>query len=129
LTPRGLLGAWIARDGLAIIGHVVLAAVDGADDPQFVRATKRPAEELAEVKRLFVAPASRRQGIARALLDTAVREARSRALHPVLETVADGQAALRCYEKYGWRLIGTGLAVWQRANGERPLVHQYELRD
>ncbi len=63
LTPDGIACAWVATTAaVPVAGHLVL---------------RRPDADLAggpaaEVSRLFVAPAARRQGVARALLDQAI---------------------------------------------------------
>ncbi|HMD01355.1 MAG TPA: GNAT family N-acetyltransferase, partial [Candidatus Baltobacteraceae bacterium] len=127
ITPHGFLLAWIALSEGSIVGHLALASVDEAVDPEFVRASGVPAAQLVEVRRLFVDPSQRRAGIAGRLLEVAAQYASARALHPVLETTADNSVAMRCYERNGWRRIGSKAATWRRASGEQPLLHQYEL--
>jgi ribosomal-protein-alanine N-acetyltransferase len=127
LTPNGILQAWIALRGSSIVGHVVAGAVDDREDPHLAISSHRRPSEMAEVKRLFVAPAARGTGIVELLLDTSTSYARARALHPVLEVAADHAAAIRCYERTGWRRTGSHNATWQRASGARPLLHQYEF--
>ena len=73
-------------------------------------------------------PAARGAGVALTLLELAARYAFSLELHPVLETTADREPAIRFYERNGWRRIGTSIALWTRVSGERPTLHQYEPR-
>ncbi|MGP6192096.1 MAG: GNAT family N-acetyltransferase [Vulcanimicrobiaceae bacterium] len=127
LTPGGFLRGWVASRGSTLVGHIAVATVDGEGDPQFALASGRASSQLGEIKRLFVDPAARGAGIARALLNAAVRDVSSRGLHAVLETRADGSVAIRLYERAGWRRIGSSLAAWHGADGERPLLHQFEL--
>ncbi len=126
LTPDGFLDAWVALCETRLLGHVALGTVDETADPQFTGSAGRAAPELAEVKRLFVHPQTRRAGVARQLLEAAVHGARARTLWPVLEVTADRRGAVQCYERNGWRRIGSSIANWQRADGERPLLYQYE---
>jgi GNAT superfamily N-acetyltransferase len=126
LTPRGLIAAWLASSGPVAIGHMALGTIDPQTDPHIAEAAGRRADELAEIKRLFVIPSARGAGVAAALLDAAARYAIALGLHPVLEATADRDAAIRLYERHGWRRIGTSVATWARASGERPILHQYE---
>jgi [ribosomal protein S18]-alanine N-acetyltransferase len=127
LTPGGVLHAWVALRGATVVGHVALGTVDQEAEPQLAMAAGRPASHLAELKRLFVRPADRGAGVADALLAAGLRYAKNHALHPILEVTADRVPAIRYYERTGWRRIGTSVATWQRASGEHPILHQYEL--
>lgn len=124
LTPRELYGCWVAEAD-ALIGHFSLTPVDGTGEPALLEATGRSTAGLGRVGRLFVHPAGRGRGTARALLDTVVREAGVRGLHPVLDVVTDAHGAIRLYENAGWRRVHTGEAPWTNAVGERPSVHFY----
>lgn len=94
LTPRGILGAWVAIVDSRIIGHVAVGRVfDDEDDCYLVQCSGLSVDEIAEVKRLFVEPSARGMGAATQLLAKAVEYLRA-----------------------------------QRVSGERPLLHQYELR-
>ncbi|MFI6316515.1 GNAT family N-acetyltransferase [Nonomuraea sp. NPDC050556] len=103
LTPDGLAGAWIAVEGETVLGHVALT-----------RATK--------VSRLFVTPAARGRGVAVRLLDS-VRAAARGPLE--LEVSSEGAAAIRLYERSGWRRVASTRATWLNAAGEPALLHHY----
>lgn len=124
LTPEGLLHAWVARIGSSVVGHIAIGEVDPLESPHFVAADARESKSV-EVKRLFVVPSARGLGIANALLATAVTYIRAKRHRPVLEVTADRKAAIRLYERAGWKRIGTAPAGWLRASGERPVVHHY----
>ncbi|MGV9306663.1 GNAT family N-acetyltransferase [Nonomuraea sp. NPDC003727] len=103
LTPERLLRAWIAVEAEAVLGHVALS-------------------RDMEVTRLFVAPTARGRGVAAQLLDfvrTAVRAPLT------LQVSSEGTAAIRFYERSGWRRVGSTRAAWLNAAGEPALLHHY----
>jgi GNAT superfamily N-acetyltransferase len=107
LSPRAMLGAWVAGDGGRVLGHVALRAVRATDGgaPAWSGATGLPAEGHASVSRLFVSPGSRGAGLGRSLLDTARAESAGRGLHPALSVVETDADAVRLYERNGWRRV------------------------
>lgn len=103
LTPEGTMRAWVAAEAETVLGHVALT------------------REM-EITRLFVTPAARRRGVAARLLDT-VRAAVRGPLK--LEVSAEGEAAIRFYERSGWRRVGSSRAAWRNAAGKPALLHHY----
>ena len=74
--------------------------------------------EEAEILTFGVAPARRRQGIARALLDGLFARARALgAQRVVLEVAADNGAALSLYEATGFRTVGMRRGYYYRPRG------------
>ena len=76
------------------------------DEPAGCGGIKRLSDEAAELKRLYVAPAVRNQGVARCLiagLEDAAREAGYRVLR--LDTGANQPAALELFRSVGYREI------------------------
>ncbi|MER7418509.1 GNAT family N-acetyltransferase [Micromonospora peucetia] len=91
--------------------------------------TSRPA---AEVSRLFVVPAYRRQAVGRSLLAQAREWAGSRGLDLILEVVDDGRSgAVATYEATGWQLGHLSQADWTGPDGEpvRLRHHRYPAAD
>jgi ribosomal protein S18 acetylase RimI-like enzyme len=116
LTPPGTLESWIAAtDGMSIAGHMILRQLPA--DPTGKRA--------AEVSRLFVSPAARRQGIALALLEKAMNWAAANKMDLMLEVTDHLRAAIALYERIGFRLIATKRADWTTPDGQPVTVHQY----
>ena len=107
-----------AADG-AVVGHVAL----GRDDDIVGTAT---IPSLA-IMRLFVAPAARGRGVGAALLAAAVDFVRANASRPVLTVADSGGAAIRLYERAGWRRIGERRADWAEPDGRHPMVYDYVL--
>ncbi|WP_055532882.1 GNAT family N-acetyltransferase [Streptomyces graminilatus] len=120
LTPGSLLAVWVAEEegdesgnedgredgsedgGEGIIGHVVLSGSDAGN----AAAALWSDGPTAVINRLYVDPAARGRGVGAALMERAVAEARSRALHPVLDVASTATAAATLYERLGWTLLG-----------------------
>jgi GNAT superfamily N-acetyltransferase len=149
LTPSGILRAWIAASGeLPVAGHVILreaaagapagpaeagpaSAGPGPARPVVARpVVARPvaAGPVAEVSRLFVVPAARRQGVARMLLQEAADWAAASGLDLVLEVTDHLRAARALYEQTGFRLVSTAQADWTTPDGQPVTLHHYVRR-
>ena len=102
------LEAWVAEQGQQIVGHAALHASSWPGVMKLVYdSTGLGAGQLAVVARLFVSPSARHRGVGHALLDAATAEAWKLGRRPILDVVTTLSAALRLYEKAGWRRIGT----------------------
>jgi GNAT superfamily N-acetyltransferase len=125
LAQPTLLAAWVAELDGRIAGHVGLSRSTPDDIAPALwgrRAGVGPAA-TAVVNRLFVAPPARGHGIGALLMAAAVREARERRLHPVLDVVSSDAAAAALYERMGWQRLAT---VEQRWGPEQTVtVHAY----
>jgi ribosomal protein S18 acetylase RimI-like enzyme len=113
LQPSRTLQAWVAvTDDMPVAGHVLLR--------------RSPADERsAEVSRLFVAPAARRQAIASALLEAAMRSAAANDLDLFLEVADHLRAARALYQRDGFRLVTTAQADWTTPDGRPVTLHRY----
>lgn len=121
LTPEDMLGAWIAADGPAVLGHVTLTRAGAA----IAEAVGLPAGELALVARLYVALEARRGGLASDLLACAAKAAAEAGLQAVLEVDAAAAGAVALYERAGWRFVGSGDGGWLAADGLPARVRFY----
>jgi ribosomal protein S18 acetylase RimI-like enzyme len=116
LTPPETVGAWVAASNeVPVMGHVVLRQlpVDSAG------------QAAAEVSRLFVAPAARRQGVAQALLDQAKHWATANHQDLVLEVTDNLQAAQKLYEQANFRHSATNQADWTTPAGHPVTLYKY----
>lgn len=126
LAPPGALDAWVALCDGEIVGHVML--VDGGKveyAAELAEAAGVPVTGLAGVSRLFVTPATRRTGVAAALLERVEDTPARRGRRLVLDVVDDGGPAVRLYERLGWTRVAEGEATWTTPNGTRPHTAAY----
>jgi len=100
---------------------VSVGRVGGERTDPFVSATGRPADDLAIVSVLFVAPAVQRAGVGGRLLDTAVGWARDLGRLPVLDVVQSHARAVEFYRRRGWQAIGDLRPAWL-PDDEEPLL-------
>ncbi|AZM54213.1 GNAT family N-acetyltransferase [Streptomyces sp. WAC 01529] len=125
LSGAATLGAWVAEVDGRIVGHVGLAR-SGAGDVAPGLWSERAGvgvEAAAVVSRLFVAPDARGHGIGALLMGRAVREARARGLHPVLDVVSSDASAAALYERLGWQLLAVVEQEW--GPGQRVELRSY----
>jgi ribosomal protein S18 acetylase RimI-like enzyme len=112
LRPSRTLRAWVAAtDDIPVAGHVIL---------------RQPPAGIssAEVSRLFVVPAARRQGVAAALLETAMGAAAENGLGLFLEVTDHLRAARSLYERAGFRLVSMAPAGWTTPDGRPGLPYR-----
>ena len=113
------LRAWVADDKGEVPGHVALhdrsapAVMDIAGT-----ATGLDDGQLVVVARQLVAPAARRRGLGRALIEHATTEAARIGKRAVLDVVTENKDAIGLYEKCGWKRVGE--VEWGLPDG-RPL--------
>jgi GNAT superfamily N-acetyltransferase len=101
-------------------GGALLLAVDGAEACGCV-ALRSLATAVCEMKRLFVRPSLRGNGLGRALAEAILREAVAKGYAVMrLDTLAKLQGACRLYERLGFRRIGAyypnplpGVSYWE----------------
>jgi putative acetyltransferase len=90
-------------------------------------ALERTGPASGEVRKMFLLPEARGNGIGRALLDAVLAAARARRLERVtLRTRHRYDRAIRMYERAGFRLAGSAR---QARNGELGLIYELDLGD
>ncbi|KIH97830.1 hypothetical protein LP52_17490 [Streptomonospora alba] len=99
--------AWVAVVEGNVAGHVGLGPAGDGGAVELWKARYGSEERpFASIGRLFVAPAARGRGVARALLERAVSAGRRQGRQLVLEVMEKDRAAIRLYEHLGWECIG-----------------------
>jgi GNAT superfamily N-acetyltransferase len=123
LSPPGVLAAWIAETAdAAVVGHVAVHSVDASPPRQ------SSAIVAAEISRLFVVSAARRQAVATRLLEQTRQWAARKQYELTLEVVDDQRsAATALYEHTGWRHIDTTTANWTAPDGGSVKLRRYAL--
>ncbi len=127
LNPRGLAGAWVVEHAGAVAAHVGM--VHGVNDPVLTAVIGVPAQRLASVTRLFVAPSARGGGVGARFMDHVRRCAAERGLRLVLDVVDDAGPAIALYDRLGWRVVEHRLADWLTTDGYRPPIRIYVAPD
>lgn len=127
LTPDHLLAAWVTTSGhRGVIGHVALCrAAEETGAPVWSAAAGVPADHIAAVARLFVAPGARGFGIGELLLGTACAWAEQHDLVAALEVLDRDRHAVALYERLGWRRVASAIAPWSAEDGAPVLLHHY----
>jgi ribosomal protein S18 acetylase RimI-like enzyme len=108
VAPPDAIGAWVAIDDEAIVGHVLLRPRSAPASAELAaRELAVNPSQLGFVARLLVAPDARRRGVARRLLKHVVDEGRQRRLRTVLDVVTSDVGAIALYDATGWRRLGS----------------------
>ncbi len=119
LHAQAFEAPWSAQafaDLLASPGVFGLAVQGEADLDGFI--LMRAVADEAEVLTLAVAPAVRRQGLARALVEAALVLCVQAGVHRAfLEVAHDNQAAMGLYERAGFARVGRRRAYYARISG------------
>ena len=132
LFDPAFAAAWVAVAGGTVVGHIAVQA--GYGGPEFEQALQRPASETLGITRFFVAPAGRSSGAASALLDAVDEYAArqhsgqrpdERGAALALDVLEVNEAAMRLYERRGWRRIGSHATNWFGPDGPHPTVFLY----
>ncbi len=130
LTPEDLIAAWVVEDEIALLGHVALCGAEGdTGAPVWSAALSVPAEQIAEVGRLFVAADARGRGLGAMLLEAARMEAHSLGLRPALKVLEHDQGAIALYERAGWRRVASVRMPWAVTSDADALLHYYIAPD
>ncbi len=117
LSPPGLVTALVVTVGERVTGHAALLTddVDAAGDSGALRLT-----------RVFVDPAVRRDGHARALLAGVATALAACGRDGVLDVV-ESVPAERLYRAVGWVRTGAAPAGWRFPDGREPVAALYRL--
>ncbi|MEU5804763.1 GNAT family N-acetyltransferase [Streptomyces sp. NPDC047804] len=108
LSPGGLLAAWVAELDGHVVGHVAINRPQPGEEVARLWREKSGADnsQFAVLARLFVSSEARKGSAGKHLMDAATAYARASGLRLVLEVLTKDAAAIRLYERLGWKRIG-----------------------
>ena len=108
LNPPTLTKAWVATLDRTIVGHVLLTSPTEDDDAAKLwhEQSGMPMAAITVLGRLFVDPLARGHHAGSHLMKTALQYAMRHRLTGVLDVMEKDDAAIRLYERAGWRPIG-----------------------
>ncbi|NJQ03556.1 GNAT family N-acetyltransferase [Streptomyces zingiberis] len=108
LWSDDVLASWVAiTDGGQVVGHVAVMSPKGEDAASlWTEQSGDSIENVAVLARLFVLKSARERALGEELARTAMAHAQSRGLRLVLDVMTKDVAAIRLYERLGWRKIG-----------------------
>jgi ribosomal protein S18 acetylase RimI-like enzyme len=107
LTPDRLLAVWVAEVDGSVLGHIALADPGDVTAGPWAAHTGLPAEQAAEITRLFLADAAQGRSVGKRLLDTACEYARAQGRHPVLGVLDHNRSAIALYDRAGWHRLSS----------------------
>ncbi|MCX4700099.1 GNAT family N-acetyltransferase [Streptomyces sp. NBC_01373] len=107
LRSDDVIAAWVAEVEGAVVGHVALMRPQGEDAVSLWMQQSGDAEDqIAVLARLFVVKAARRHAVGELLMQAAMSYGSEYGLRLVLDVMTKDAAAIRLYERLGWREIG-----------------------
>lgn len=108
LTGGHVLQAWVADLDGDVVGHVAISEPrdDDAAAQMWVNTPEGAATHPAVLNRLFVTKRARGYAIGTQLLQTATEYAEAMGRRLVLDVMTKDTAAIRLYERLGWRRLG-----------------------
>ncbi|MEV6221829.1 GNAT family N-acetyltransferase [Nocardia fluminea] len=111
LTPSTLVQAWVAELSGSVVGHALVTTPTESDDAakMWIERDGDGQSDLLVFGRLFVGSAGRNQGVGTWLVRTAMAYGKANSKSLVLDVMEKDQAAIRLYERLGWKNIGTAV--------------------
>ncbi|MEU5163517.1 GNAT family N-acetyltransferase [Streptomyces sp. NPDC020875] len=103
----GVVAAWVAEAEGRIVGHVAVMRPQGEDAVSiWIEQSGDDLSGIAVLARLFVVQFARKYALGRTLTEAAMAYGRDHGLRLVLDVMSKDTAAIRLYERLGWRKIG-----------------------
>ncbi|MFF9183263.1 GNAT family N-acetyltransferase [Streptomyces misionensis] len=110
IKSEAVMAAWIAEGDGKAVGHVAVMKPQGeAAAALWIKQSGDSEDHVGVLARLFVVRAARKQAAGQRLIEAAVTYARNHGLRLVLDVMTKDAAAIRLYERLGWRKIGETL--------------------
>ncbi|MFD6991356.1 GNAT family N-acetyltransferase [Streptomyces sp. NPDC059943] len=106
IRPSGVIQAWVAETD-RVVGHVAISRAQGEDAVTLWQAESGEDEaRIGVLARLFVVREARKNAVGEKLMRAAMGYAQEHRLRLVLDVMTKDSAAIRLYERLGWKLIG-----------------------
>ncbi|MDX3747278.1 GNAT family N-acetyltransferase [Streptomyces sp. AK08-02] len=107
LRSADVIAAWVGEGGGEIVGHVAIMRPSGEDAVSaWMHQSDDSVDQIAVLARLFVVKAARKHAVGERLMQAAMDYGSEHGLRLVLDVMAKDAAAMRLYERLGWREIG-----------------------
>ncbi|MFD7815592.1 GNAT family N-acetyltransferase [Streptomyces sp. NPDC059785] len=107
LRSDDVIASWVGELDGEIVGHVAVMRPRGEDAVSlWMRQSGEREGQVGVLARLFVVEGARRQALGERLTRVAMSFGRERGLRLVLDVMTKDAAAMRLYERLGWREIG-----------------------
>ncbi|MZD07752.1 GNAT family N-acetyltransferase [Streptomyces sp. SID5785] len=107
LTSDDVLAAWVAAEEGRVVGHVSVMKPRGEEAVVFWQKQSGDSQEgIGVLARLFVVRDARKRAAGERLMRAAMDYGQREGRRLVLDVVSKDVAAMRLYERLGWRKIG-----------------------
>ncbi|MFE0675581.1 GNAT family N-acetyltransferase [Streptomyces sp. NPDC058867] len=107
LRSADVIAAWVSEIDGNVVGHVAVMRPHGEDAvSMWMQQSSDTEDQIAVLARLFVVKAARKHAAGEQLMKAAMSYGRKHGLRLVLDVMTKDAAAIRLYERLGWREIG-----------------------
>lgn len=107
LRSADVIAAWVAELDGGVVGHVAIMRPQGEDAVSlWMQQSGDQEDQIAVLARLFVVKEARKHAVGEQLMRAAMDHGIERGLRLVLDVMTKDVAAIRLYERLGWREIG-----------------------
>ncbi|MDQ0600578.1 ribosomal protein S18 acetylase RimI-like enzyme [Streptomyces canus] len=107
LRSDDVIAAWVAELDGSVVGHVAIMRPRGEDAVSlWMQESGDSEDQIAVLARLFVVKAARKHAAGERLMRAAMSYGNEHGIRLVLDVMTKDSAAIRLYERLGWREIG-----------------------
>nr|WP_202477602.1 GNAT family N-acetyltransferase [Streptomyces sp. SID5470] len=107
LRSTDVIAAWVGQLDGTTVGHVAIMRPRGEDAVSlWMQQSGDREDQVAVLARLFVVKEARKHAVGERLMQAAMSYGSEHGLRLVLDVMTKDSAAIRLYERLGWREIG-----------------------
>ncbi|CAM5447995.1 GNAT family N-acetyltransferase [Streptomyces griseorubiginosus] len=107
LRSADVIASWVGELDGVVVGHVAIMHPHGEDAVSlWMQQSGDKEDQIAVLARLFVVKSARKHAVGERLMQAAMEHAKGHRLRLVLDVMTKDTAAMRLYERLGWREIG-----------------------